>query len=461
MNLTRRSLIFGGLAAPVLARKERPPERPNVLLILADGLPFWMLSVNGNKEVRTPNIDQLSQSGVRFQNHFVCTPASSPSCATLFTGRVPRQHGIQDFLTGEPIENPPQGQAAPPASFKNETMLSDLLAAAGYECGYAGKWHMGDNQQPQHGFRFWYTNALSGPTAYDNPSMNWNGQVVQEKGYLTELATAKAGEFLDKQTPGKPFFLTLGYLNPHAPYEGHPARYYQMYSQTNFETTGWEHPASNALRGKEYLKSTVENLRKVAASVTALDDQIPALLAKLNARGLQERTLIIVSSASGSLFGRHGLWGGGLASNPINMHDEVLATPMIWRWLGRIPAQSVRPEVVSSYDFMPTLCELLQVSPPAGRNLCGRSYLPLALNERLPKKWRWRKLIFGQYRNTEMARDTRFKLVLRNDGAGPNEFYDLADDPREKVNQHENQKYLLDERELVRSIEEWRKTTSV
>src|SRR5437773_12408861 len=93
--------------------------------------------------------DQLSQSGVRFQNHYVCTPASSPSCATLFTGRVPRQHGIQDFLTGEPIENPPQGQAAPPASFKNETMLSDLLAAAGYECGYAGKWHMGDNQQPR------------------------------------------------------------------------------------------------------------------------------------------------------------------------------------------------------------------------------------------------------------------------------------------------------------------------
>src|SRR5437773_9672165 len=54
--------------------------------------------------------DQLSQSGVRFQNHYVCTPASSPSRATLFTGRVPRQHGIQDFLTGEPIENPPQGQ---------------------------------------------------------------------------------------------------------------------------------------------------------------------------------------------------------------------------------------------------------------------------------------------------------------------------------------------------------------
>ena len=166
MSFNRRKFLLGSLAAPAFASKERPGPRPNIVLIVADGLGSWMLGCAGNREILTPNIDQLAQSGARFQNHLICTPADSPSLATLFTGRVPRQHGIQDFLTPEPIENPPQGQAAPPPSFKNEVMLSDILSGAGYECAYVGNWHIGDERTPQHGFRFWYTlNAA----AYHDP----------------------------------------------------------------------------------------------------------------------------------------------------------------------------------------------------------------------------------------------------------------------------------------------------
>lgn len=450
---------MGALSVPALARKEEPPPRPNIVLVLADGLASWMLGCYGNQEIRTPHIDQLAQSGVRFQRHLVCTPAASPSRATLFTGRVPRQHGIQDFLTSEPIENPPQGQAEPPPSFKNEVMLSDILAGQGYECGYVGKWHMGDDQNPQHGFRSWQTLMLDGATGYQNPRLSVNGQVGTENGSLTDILTAKAGQFLDQQTAAKPFFLTVGYLNPHPPYEGLPARYYDMYAKADFTTTGWEPAAANALRGKHYLKDTVGNLRKCAAGVSALDDQIPLLLAKLHARGLRENTLVVVTSDSGFLLGRHGLWSRGLASDPINMYEEVVDAPMIWHWLGRVPPQSVRPELVSSYDFLPTLCELLELPLPANRNLCGRSYLSLALNRPLPKKSPWRTVVFGHYRNTEMARDGRFKLVLRNEGNGPNDLFDLADDPREKVNQYENPKYLLQRGELDRAIGQWRKNT--
>ncbi len=457
MSLNRRNFLLGGLAMPALARKERPAPRPNLVLIVADGLGSWMLGCYGNREIRTPNIDQLAQAGARFQNNLVCTPADSPSLATLFTGRVPSQHGIQDFLTGEPIENPPQGQAAPPPSFHNEVMLSDLLSGAGYECGYVGNWHIGDDQTPQHGFRFWYT--LNG-AAYQDPKMNWNGQAISEKGHLTDLLTAKAGAFLDQQTPAKPFFLTVSYLNPHPPYEGHPSRYTDMYAKVDFTTTGWERPAANALRGKNYLTDTVGNTRKAAAAITAFDDQIPLLLAKLQQRGLRENTIVVITSADGYLLGRHGLWTGGLASDPINMYEEVMQAPMIWHWLGRIPAQSVRNEPVSAYDFVPTLCDLLEVPLPAGRNLCGRSYLLLLEGKPLPKKTRWRTLVFGQYRNTEMARDSRFKLVLRNNGSGPNEFYDLADDPGEKANQHENEKFLLERAQMNRAIETWRKATA-
>ena len=458
MLLSRRNFVFGGLATPALARKERPAERPNIVLIVADGLGSWMLGCYGNREIRTPNIDRLAQAGVRFQNHFACTPASSPGLATLLTGRVPRQHGIQDFLTPEPIEKPPQGQAAAPASFHNELMLSDILSANGYECGYAGQWNMGDDQTPPHGFRFWYTTLGSDASPYQNPRMSGNGQAVSEKGYLTELITAKAGAFLDGQTAGKPFFLVASYPNPRPPYDGHPARYSEMYANAGFTTTGWEPPATNALRDKKYLSDIVGHSRKAAAAVTALDDQIPVLSAKLQQRGLGDNTLIVFTSDCGYLLGRRGLWSDGEASDPINMYEEVVQTPMIWHWPGRIPVESIRPELVSAYDFVPAVCGLLDVPLPA-RNLCGRSYVPFVVNKPLPRKSPWRTVVFGQYRNTEMARDGRFKLVLRDGGSGPNELFDLAGDPREKVNLFENPSFVLDRDRMTRALEGWRKAT--
>src|SRR5579872_3165898 len=92
MSIHRRNFLLGGLALPALARKERTGPRPNIVLVVADGLGSWMLGCGGNKEIRTPNIDQLAQAGTRFPSHVVCTPSSSPSLATLLTGRVPRQH---------------------------------------------------------------------------------------------------------------------------------------------------------------------------------------------------------------------------------------------------------------------------------------------------------------------------------------------------------------------------------
>ena len=137
-----------------------------------------------------------------------------------------------------------------------------------------------------------------------------------------------------------------------------------------------------------------------------------------------------------------------------------MQTPMIWHWPGRIPVENVRPEVVSTYDFVPSICDLLEIPLPAGRNLCGRSYLPLVTNTRLPKKSPWRTVVFGEYRNTEMARDGRYKLVLRNNGNGPNEFFDLANDPREKMNQYENPKFMLERAQMTRAIEGWRRATA-
>jgi arylsulfatase A-like enzyme len=457
MHLSRRHFFFGSANAPLLAQRRRAvAERPNVLLILADDLAAWMLGCYGNQEIRTPHIDRLAAMGTRFTHNFVCTPICSASRATLFTGRVPRQHGIHDFLSAKPIDQPPQGQAAPPPSFSQEVMLSDILAGQGYECGYLGKWHMGNDQQPQHGHRFWYT-TLAG--RYTDPQMSWNGAPQQEKGYLAELLTAKAGQFLDQQTKDKPFFLTVSYFNPHVPYEGHPQKYYDLYAKTSFDTVGWEPAAPNALREKNYLSDIVGNLRKAAAATTALDDQIPGLLNKLRERGLFDNTLVVFTGDNGFLLGRHGLWSKGLASDPINMYEEVMQVPMIWAWPGKIPVQHTPPELVSFYDFVPSVCDLLGVAPP-DRKLTGRSYLPLATGKQPDKKEPWKNLVFGHFRNTEMARDARYKLVLRNGGEGPNELYDLRADAREKVNQYENPAFVNTRDRLTKELTAWRARTA-
>ncbi|MBI4877959.1 MAG: sulfatase-like hydrolase/transferase, partial [Acidobacteria bacterium] len=295
MPLSRRNFLVQ-TAAPALLAQKPAPRRPNILLIVADDLAAWMLGCYGNREIRTPNIDTLARTGARFANSFVCTPVCSASRATLFTGRTPRQHGIHDFLTAQPVENPPQGQVAPPASFKSEVMISDLLAGAGYNCGYAGKWHMGDDATPGHGFKSTYT---MGTGRYQDPVMYRNGQKVEEKGYLTELLTRETCRFLDEQKAEAPFFLVASYFNPHLPYDGHPQKYYDMYKDTSFDTLGWEPAAKNALREKELLADTVGNLRKCAASTTALDDQIPILRRKLQERGLLDNTLIVFTGDNG------------------------------------------------------------------------------------------------------------------------------------------------------------------
>jgi arylsulfatase A-like enzyme len=232
-----------------------------------------------------------------------------------------------------------------------------------------------------------------------------------------------------------------------------------MYQNVNFETTDWEPPAPNALREKDLLKDTVGNLRRCAASTTALDDQIPSLIKALTGRGLRDNTLVIFTGDNGYLLGRHGLWSKGLASDPINMFEEVMQVPMIWNWPGKVPVEGVRPELVSFYDFVPTLCEVAGVTTPP-RNLCGRSYWPLANGKGLDRKDVWPTTVFGHFRNTEMARDKYYKLVIRDSGQGPGELYDLRVDPRERRNQYANPQFLTIRERLGNELAAWRKRAS-
>jgi arylsulfatase A-like enzyme len=383
MNLTRRHFFFGSFALPALAARKAVGEQPNILLILVDDLPSWLLGCYGNTEVLTPNIDLLAQTGTRFINHYASSPIAEPARASLLTGRTPMQ--LKD---------------------SGEVTLAKLLAGIGYVCG---------------------------DTSGGAPAL----------------------QFLDAQSAGKPFFLSAGFT----PFANLPSDA-GSYAQVKFETLTQEAPARNAARGKEMLGANlVTNLRKVAAAATALDSEIGRLVARLTQKKLLGDTLIIFTAPTGSLFGRHGLWASGDASDPVNMYEEVVAPPMLWSWTGRVPPLAVRPEVVSAYDLVPVICDITPAELP-DRNLCGRSYLPLVTGKPLPKKQPWRTFVFAQYRGTAMARSDRYKLILRDEGKGPGELYDDKLDARERVNQYDNPQFLTVKTSHSAELAKWKRMYS-
>jgi arylsulfatase A-like enzyme len=387
MPISRRHFLYGSLALPAFAAKKAVEAPPNILLLVADDLPSWMMGAYGNKEVKTPNLNRLGQMGTHFLNHFTPVPAAAPGFATLMTGRTPMQLGDTGAISAADVT------------------LEKVLGGAGYAC---------------------HTASPEGAPAA-----------------------------IDEAKDGAPFFLSVRYSALELPYGNIPSKYLDLYSNEKFENYSVEPAAANARSGKELLADRVANLRKVAAAISMMDDNVGAMTTKISQKQLLDRTLVVFTSTCGALLGRHGLWAAGDASEPVNMFDESVGVPMLWCWPGRVPAQEVRMEPVSAYDLLPSLCDLVSAAVPS-RNLCGRSYLPLATGRHLPKKQPWRDTVFGQYRNTAMARTQRYKLVLRDDGKGASELYDLPADPGERANQVDNEQYISVKTTLAGEFNQWK-----
>ena len=280
-----------------------------------------------------------------------------------------------------------------------------------------------------------------------------NGRKTREDGSTPEVLTRYATQFIGRQNG--PFLLVVAYPAAPALGDGLPAKYIDVYKTAGFQTFGIQPASPSALDGKEMLADTVASIRKAASALAQLDDQVGALQKAIIQKGVFENTVLVFTSVTGQFLGRRGLWGSGYASNPPNFFEESIHTPLIVSWPGRIPEGASRPELVSVTDLVPTLCDIASVPVPSGRNLSGRSYLAVAAGKPLPKRQTWKDLVFGELRGIEMARDNRFKLVLRADGQGADELYDLRKDPNEHLNQFENQEYADVRTRLEAELRAW------
>src|SRR2546421_271200 len=174
-KLSRREAL-GAMAAPLLAKDE---TRPNFLFILVDDLRFDAQGCTGHPFVKTPNIDRIAREGVTFTNAFVTTPLCSPSRASYLTGRYVRSHRVL-------------GNGDNAALSHQLVTWPKLLHDAGYETGYAGKWHMGTDDSPRPGFDRWV--SFRGQGVYNDPPLNVDGRPA-----VTPQAVGSSDELIRNQ----------------------------------------------------------------------------------------------------------------------------------------------------------------------------------------------------------------------------------------------------------------------
>lgn len=423
--------------------------RPNILCILTDDQGVWAAGCYGNREIRTPNIDRIADTGVRFDRFFVATPVCSPSRATLLTGRIPSQHGVHDWIRGGNV-----GDGA--ASYlEGETAYTDVLAAHGWRCGLSGKWHLGNSTLPQHGFSHWFAHQFGGGPYNDAPMVR-NGVPATEPGYVTNVITDDALAFIDRHANQEaPFYLGVHYTAPHSPWTGHPQDIVDSYDDCPFESCPQEpvHPWAGGLTRENM--GNRESLKGYFAAVTAMDLDVGRLLDRLDHHGLREDTLVIFLSDNGFSLGHHGFWGKGNGTNPLNMYERSIRVPALISQPGRLPQGTVQPAMFSAYDFMPTLLSYLDLPIPWDRDLPGRDAVNAWTGQAgQPDAGRDHIVVFDEYGGTRMIRTETWKYVHRYPG-GPNELYDLENDPDERVNLAEDAGYADRRRSLRGELEGW------
>ncbi|MEQ8677776.1 MAG: sulfatase-like hydrolase/transferase [Aggregatilineales bacterium] len=415
---------------------------PNIIVVLTDDHGQWATGCYGNREIHTPTLDNLAATGVTMLNAFTPSPVCSPARACFFTGLFPSQHGVHDWIHPD-FEEP---------AWLNRPTIAHILQENGYTTALCGKWHLGQNQQPQQGFDYWSAVDRNYPPK-DGVYINDVGEAIQRRGYNTQLITDDAVDFLRSHETDKPFFLFVGYFGTHSPWSGHPERLVEQYRNCTFDNVPDGPVYSGGRLTGESLAPTrlnrSEALAQYYASVTHIDEGVGRILDELDAQRLRDDTLIVYTADHGLNCGQHGIWGKGNGTRPLNMLEESIRIPLIVNcpgtrgdtpsdnrigmkpgsYNGWVLGGQRRTEFVDHTDLFTTLLDYAGV-PPVDDSP-GRSFLPmLQAGKGLPD---WKDSQIAEYGPVRMIRTEKYKLVLR-EPSGKNELYDLDADPAETRN---------------------------
>ena len=426
----------------VFVSKIKAQDRPNIILIMTDDQGWFDAGFNGNKTIKTPNLDLLASKGVIFDRFYSASAVCSPTRASVITGRNPYRIEIPDANSGH--------------MKKEEITIAELVKKEGYATGHFGKWHLGILTKKEmdanrggkekhfkhfsiptmHGYDEFFCTESKVPT-YDplikpaefkeEESLKYGWTAVKKgeksKGYNTsywigdekksneELAGDDTKIIVDKVIPfikksvsnNKPFFTTVWPHTPHLPVvtsEHYKSKYHGL---TNKE--------------KLYF-----------GCITALDDQIGALWAELEKLGIAENTMIWFCSDNGPENGTPGS-AGHLKGRKRSLHEGGLRTPAFVVWPAKLKGNKRIDFPAFTSDYLPTVLSVLDIKYPDNRPLDGINLMTSIKNPKLKRK----KPMGFRYKKQLSWVNHQYKLITKNNGE-TYELYDLLNDVSEVKN---------------------------
>lgn len=430
-------------------------DRPNVLFIIADDL-NTQIGCYGSPFVKTPNIDRLATSGVRFEKAYCQFPLCGPSRNSMLTGLYPNSTGI---LANAQIFR----QTIP-----SHVSLPQAFRRAGYYTGRIGKLY--HYNVPKSVGTFGHDDPGSwefamNPAGCDrlleedqifslNPknfggTLSWFASPRPDHEHTDGLVAADANWVLQRcAKEQRPFFLAVGFYRPHTPYVA-PKPYFENYPLSQMpvvegvEEDQRDIPPMGLASQKKEQNGMSRQLRQEAvqayfASITFMDAQVGLILNQLDALGLRDNTIIVFTSDHGYHLGEHGLW------QKQSLFEQSARVPFILAGPG-IVASSEVTQPVGLIDLFPTLAQLCDVETP--QNLQGQSLRPMLENpatdvgrgwaiSQVVRSRRGQERVFGY-----SLRTSKYRFTLWGDGEDGIELYDHQIDPSELTNQSTNPNY--------------------
>ncbi|MFA5352647.1 MAG: sulfatase [Thermodesulfovibrionales bacterium] len=412
-------LALSGAGLLSLSEAQTATGQPNILLIITDDHRWDAMGCSGHPFLQTPNMDRLAAEGVRFTNSFATTSLCSPSRASILTGLYAHNHGVTiNSMTLNP----------------GVVTFPELLQQAGYDSAFMGKWHLGNAIDPspgnaiapRPGFNRWVCFRRG---AYFDPEFNIDGEVQTVRGYVTDILTDFAIEWLLRPR-SQPFFVMLSHKAPHSNYD--PARRHtNLYEglpiprRKNVWDTLEGKPKWVRRRSKG--SPSDEHIRNYFRTLVAVDEGMGEIFSTLEALGQMDNTLIIFVGDNGFCLGEHGLTGKQIA------YEESIRIPLLMRYPGLAAPGFVCEELALNIDLAPTILDLSGAGiHPQMQGMSLRSLLS-------GQQTQWREEFLYEFlpkiqAKIQGVRTRRWKYVTYPDRRDIDELYDLAADPFEMLN---------------------------
>ena len=429
--------------------KQTDSAKPNIVFFLTDDHRYDCMGFLGHPFLKTPGFDRLANEGVFLKNAFVTTSLCSPSRASILTGLYAHHHRVVDNYH---------------EVNRDLIFFPQYLQKVGYETAFIGKWHMGNENEPQRGFDHWAafrgqgtyypdghgTSRVVPQNSYEG--YNINGKQVPQKGYITDELTDMSLDWIDNRAnQDRPFFIYISHKGVHSDFVPRDE------DRDMFKSATWAPPASyhntpENRRGKPRWVNDQRNSRhgaefgynldafdleyyykRYCEALVPIDQAVSRTLSHLEKIGQLDNTLFVYMGDNGFFFGEHGLIDKRAA------YETSIRIPLLMKLPKEMQQKMgmVVSENVTNIDIAPTILEAAGIEKP--EHMHGESFLKILKGEQL----KWRKYFLYEYfwewnyphtPTTHALRDSRYKFIRYHGIWDTDELYDLKNDPQEKYN---------------------------